>query len=74
MLTPFHKLEAEVLLLGLTDRAHFLVRLIDSFEPDSAVPHDWIAEALRRDDEVLAGNVALVPGQEAIAGIRAKFS
>ena len=69
-----HELEAEVLSLGASDRARLLQRLIESFEPESAVQDAWIAEAMRREAEVLSGEVALVPGDEAVARVRARIS
>ncbi len=69
-----HELEAEVLSLGASDRARLLERLIESFEPDSTVQDAWIAEAMRRESEVLSGDVKLVPGNEAIARARARIA
>lgn len=74
MPTSIHELEAEVLSLSPVDRARLLERLIESFEPDSQVQNAWVAEALRREAEVLSGKVALVPGEEAVARIRARIS
>ncbi|HEY2926859.1 addiction module protein [Piscinibacter sp.] len=74
MPTPIHELEAELLSLGSADRARILERLIESFEPDSKVQDAWVAEALRREAEVVAGKVALVPGHEAVARVRARIS
>jgi len=71
---PIHELEAEVLSLGPSDRARLLQRLIDSFEPESAVQDAWIAEAMRREADVLSGKVTLVPGEEALARVRARIS
>ena len=74
MSTPILELEAQVLSLGPTDRARLLERLIDSFEPESNVHEAWIAEARRRRDEVQSGQVAAIPGDEAVARIRARIS
>lgn len=74
MATSIHELEAEVLNLSATDRARLLERLIESFEPESMVQDAWVAEAIRREAEVLSGKVALVPGGEAIARVRARIS
>ncbi len=74
MPTHIYDLEAEVLSLGATDRAHLLDRLIESFEPSSKVQNDWVSEALRREAEVQAGTVSLVPGQEAVARVRARLA
>lgn len=69
-----HELEAEVLSLSASDRARLLQRLIESFEPESAVQDAWIAEAMRREAEVLSGEVKLVPGTEAISRVRARIA
>ena len=74
MSIPVHELEAEVLSLSATDRARLLERLIESFDRDSKVEEAWLDEALRREQEVLAGRVAMVPGREAVARIRAQLS
>jgi putative addiction module component (TIGR02574 family) len=68
------ELEAQVLNLGPTERAHLLDRLIDSFEPESRIRDAWMVEARRRHDEIKSGKVALVPGPEAVARIRARIS
>ena len=74
MPTHIYDLEAEVLSLGATDRAHLLDRLIVSFEPRSKVQDARVSEALRREAEVQAGTVSLVPGQEAVARVRARLA
>lgn len=68
MTTPVHELEAEVLSLAAPDRARILERLIESFDRDTKVD-----EALRREEEVVCGKVAMVPGREAVARIRAQL-
>ena len=68
------ELEAQVLNLGPTERAHLLDRLIDSFEPEGKIRDAWMAEARRRHEEVKSGKVALVPGPDAVARIRARIS
>lgn len=74
MPTPVHELEAEVLSLAAPDRARLLERLIESFDRDSKIDEAWLDEALRREQEVLAGKVAMVSGPEAVARIRAQLS
>jgi putative addiction module component (TIGR02574 family) len=74
MPTPMHDLEAEVLNLPPEDRARLLERLIASFEPKSAAQRAWLDVALRRQAEVRAGKVAMVPGDEALARARARLS
>jgi putative addiction module component (TIGR02574 family) len=71
---PVHDLEAEVLSLPPEDRAHLLERLIASFEPQSAAQRAWVDAALRRQADVKAGKVAMVPGDEALARVRARLS
>jgi len=74
MSIPIHELEAEILNLGPTDRARLLERLIESFEPDSKIQDAWVAEALRREAEVLSGETSLTAGAEAVARARARIS
>lgn len=69
-----YDLEAEVLNLGPTERAHLLERLIESFEPSSKIQDAWVSEALRREAEVQAGKVSLVPGQAVVARVRARLA
>jgi putative addiction module component (TIGR02574 family) len=68
---PLDVLEAEVLGLAPIDRSHLLDRLIASLEADSAIQEAWALEAGRRDAEVEAGKVALVPGEEILSRLRA---
>lgn len=73
MPTPVHDLEAEVLSLPPEDRARLLERLIASFEPQSPAQRAWLQVAQRRQAEVKAGVVAMVPGDEALARVRARL-
>ena len=74
METPVHELEAEVLRLAAPDRARILERLIESFDHDTKINEAWLDEALRREQEVVSGKVAMVSGREAVARIRAKLA
>jgi len=74
MTTPVHDLEAEVLGLPPEDRARLLERLIASFEPKSSAQRAWQEVALHRQSDVKAGKVAMVPGDEALARVRARIS
>ena len=74
MPTPVHDLEAEVLSLPPEDRAPILERLIASFEPKSSAQRAWLDIALRRQADVKAGNVAMVPGDDALARVRARIA
>ena len=73
MSTPVHDLEVEVLGLPPEDRARLLERLIASFEPQSSAQRAWLDLALRRQAEVKAGKVAMVPGDEALVRVRARI-
>ena len=70
MSIPVHDLEAQVLGLPPEDRARLLERLIASFEPKSETQRAWMLLALRRQDDVRSGRVAMVPGDEALARVR----
>ena len=74
METPVHELEAEVLRLAAPDRARILERLIESFDHDTKINEAWLDEALRREEEVVSGKVAMVSGREAVARIRAQLT
>ena len=74
MATPVHDLAAEVLDLPAEDRARMLELLIASFEPKSDAQRAWMSLALRRREEVRSGNVAMVPGDEALARVKARVA
>ena len=74
MTTSVHDLEAEALSLPPEDRARLLERLIASFEPKSPAQKAWLELALRRQEQVRSGKVAMVPGDEALARVRARLS
>ena len=73
MSTPVHDLEAEVLSLPPEDRARLLERLIASFEPQSAAQRAWLELAKQRQAEARSGAVAMVPGDQALARVRARL-
>ena len=60
--------------LGLPSEARALLadRLVESLDPaeDGYVRQLWAAEAMRRRDEVRAGRVLAVPGDEGLAQVR----
>ena len=70
---PVHDLEAEALSLPPEDRARLLERLIASFEPKSRAQKAWMALALRRQEEVQSGSIAMAPGDEVLARVRARL-
>jgi putative addiction module component (TIGR02574 family) len=73
MSTNLEILEAEVLQLAPVERSRLLERLIASLDSDPDVEEVWEREADRREAELESGLIATVPGQEAIARLRAKL-
>ncbi len=74
MTTPAHDLAAEVLDLPAEERARILELLIASFEPKTTAQKAWMELALRRREEVRSGKVAMIPGDEALARVRARIA
>ena len=74
MSTNLEILEAEVLQLAPVERSHLLERLIASLDSDPEVEEAWEREADRREAELESGLIVEVPGQEAIARLRARLS
>ena len=66
-------LESEVLNLPAAARSHLMNRLIASLDVDPEMQGLWEAEAERRDAEIASGQAKLVPGEEAIARLRAQL-
>jgi putative addiction module component (TIGR02574 family) len=60
--------------LGLPSEARALLadRLVESLDPaeDGYVRQLWVAEALRRRDEVRSGRVQAIPAEQALAQVR----
>jgi len=73
MTAPVEDLVAQALSLPPEDRARLVERLIASFEPQSAAQAAWMQVSKARRDEVRAGKVEMVPGEEALARIRARI-
>ncbi|MDY0056610.1 MAG: addiction module protein [Methyloversatilis sp.] len=74
MTAPVEDLVAQALSLPPEDRARLVERLIASFEPQSAAQAAWMQVSKARRDEVRAGKVEMVPGDEALARIRARIA
>jgi putative addiction module component (TIGR02574 family) len=74
MPTPVEDLAAQALSLPPEDRAKLVERLIASFEPKSPAQAAWLQLAASRRDEVRTGRVAMVPGEEALARVRARLA
>ena len=69
-----HELHEKVLGLPTEERAALLELLLASLEPRSAAQRAWAQLASRRREDVRAGKVRMVPGDEAVARIRAKLA
>ena len=74
MSLPMADLEAQALSLPPEDRARLLERLIASFEPESPARTAWMELARQRRDDVCAGRVQMVSGDEALARVRARLA
>jgi hypothetical protein len=74
MTIPVHDLAAEVLDLPAEDRTKILELLLASFEPASSAQKAWVNTALRRREDVRAGRVHMVPGDEALARIQSRMA
>lgn len=66
-------LEVEALRLSAAERARLVERLITSLDADPKVEEAWSAEVERRNAEIESGSVALLPGPETLAKLKAEF-
>lgn len=76
MAITIEKLAKEALTLPSESRALLADRLVESLDADEVGRLDrlWITEAKRRRDEVRAGRVRTIPGEEALARVRRAVS
>ena len=74
MTETVRELHERVLTLPPDERAALLELLLASLEPKSAAQRGWAQLASRRREDVRAGKVSMVPGEEALARIRAKLA
>lgn len=74
MSLPVEDLAAQALSLPPEDRALLLERLIASFEPKSPAQETWFRLAQRRREDVRAGRAQMVPGDKALARVRARLT
>ena len=72
MTATVEALEAEALRLSPADRSLLLERIAVSLELDPEVEEAWDREAHRREAQLADGSVQPVPGEEALARLRAK--
>lgn len=66
-------LAAQALRLPPDERAKLVERLLESFEPRSPAQSAWLELARSRREDVRAGKVSMVPGDEAMARVRARL-
>ena len=64
-------LEAEAFSLTAAGRSRLLDRLMANQEADPTVEETWMAEARRRDEQIESGTVQAIPGERALARLRA---
>lgn len=74
MITSVEDLAAQALQLPPEERARLVERLIVSLEPRSVAQADRLDLALSRREEVKSGRVSMVPGDEALARVRARLA
>ncbi len=74
MTDAVRELHDKVLTLPADERAALLELLLASLEPKSADQLDWAQVAQQRRADVLSGKVEMIPGEVAMAGIRAKLA
>ena len=73
MPTHIEVLEAEVLSLSTAERSRLRERLIASLDVDPEIEEAWVGEAEKREAELVSGSVVPVPGDQAMARLRARF-
>lgn len=72
MAIPIDKLAEAMLALPSDVRALLADRLVESLDPahDETIRALWVAEALRRRDEVRSGTVKAIPFDDVLAEVR----
>lgn len=73
MSVSIEELEAEALGLSAAQRARLVEKLIASLDLEPEIENAWAAEVERRHAEIESGAVALRPGPETLARLRAEF-
>ena len=68
------ELHERVLSLPPDERATLVELLLASLEPKSAAQRAWAQLASRRRQDVRCGKVRMIPGEQALARIRAKIA
>ena len=76
MSIPMEILAAEVLALPAEERSQLLDRLVASLEPspfDPAWEREWAEEIDAREAAIASGQASWIPGDEAVARLRARL-
>ena len=73
MTTALAEIEEKVRALSQSDKAALIRMLIGELDgpPEPDIEKAWIAEARRRHQELLAGRVKGIPGEQVFANVRA---
>ena len=73
MTTALAEIEEKVRALSQSDKAALIRILIGELDgpPEPDIEKAWIAEAKRRHQELLAGRVKGIPGEQVFANVRA---
>jgi putative addiction module component (TIGR02574 family) len=66
-------LEAEAMNLPVAERVRLVEKLIVSLDAEPDVEAAWAAEVERRHAEIESGAVALLPGADTLARLKAEF-
>ena len=76
MVLTVEQIAEEALALPSEARAQLADRLVESLDPteDGYVQQLWSAEVRRRRDDVRAGRVQTIPGDEALERVRRAFT
>jgi len=75
MSRTFEEVRDEAMALKREERGRLAEELIESIGPEEDLPWDdeYAAEIQRRVDEIDAGTAILIPGDEVIRELRAKY-
>ncbi|WP_411726746.1 addiction module protein [Methyloglobulus sp.] len=76
MISTVEQITEEALALPSEARALLADRLVESLDPaeEGYVRQLWVKEALGRRDDVRAGRVQTIPGDDALALVRRAFT
>ena len=72
MATTWEQLAEQAMSLSSDSRARLADRLVESLDNEELGPidHLWVAEAMRRRDEVRSGSVDTIDGEDALRKVR----